>query len=576
MASFFRVTKPSRFLVVLRVLWLYLWGADEKIRYRLVLSIIGNTVAIILSVSAPLLFARVVDSISSFNTFVTTKTFLVLLITYVVIWSLSKILLCIREIIMFPVIERAIHLLALDLFQHIQLLPFLYHLKRKTGEITTTIEAAVQSFPPIIWPLAFVLFPLVLESLCVFIVIAFICGIYYSLILSTCLAFYVIATHCGFTKTLKWRRESNFSHFAATSKIVDSFLNFSSIKYFHTYNFEFQKINQALDLREHKVTNSLVKDQIVRVYQTIILSLSFLLLMVFTGYNLILNRLSLGEFVMIHTYMLQFIVPLEVFAQVFQMINQNFVKMEKALRTFKKPLEKKHGSIVVDQKEPLHIVFEDIWFGYHKKIPILKGITFEILPNQTVAIIGKTGSGKSTIVSLLLGFLEPWKGRILVNGQDLKNIDRESLINLIGIVPQDVTLFNDTIARNVLYADTSASQKQLMEAINIASLNETAQKFPQGLETIVGERGAQLSGGEKQRVGLARAIIRKPKLYIFDEATSSLDSKTEKQIIKNIETVSRNASTLIITHRLSTIAFADKIILLEKGSAEDKSYKTLM
>ena len=577
MSPFLKHIKSYKFLIILKELSPYLWSADKKIRYKLIFSVVFNLLAIVTSISTPIFFAYIIDSFSSsYAVPLSLSRFLTLLAAYVGIWSLSKVFLYLREIIMFPVMERAIHLLAFHLFQHIQLLPFQYHLKRKTGEITSTIETAIQAFPPIVWALAFALGPLIVESFCVFGVIAFICGIDYSLILVICLVFYVMVTRWGFIKVLRTLRKANLSHLTATSKVVDSFLNFSSTKYFHTYDFEFQKIKQALDSRETKITNSLIKDQMIRLYQTLILSCSFLLLVLFTGYNLMLGKLSLGEFIMIHTYMLQFTLPLENFGQIFQMLNQNFVKMEKALRIFKKPLETKHGSTVLDKKKPLHIIFEDVWFGYKKETPILKGITFEIFPNQTLAIIGETGSGKSTIISLLLGFLEPWKGRIFINGYDLKDLDQESVIDLIGVVPQDVTLFNDTIAHNILYANMSADQKQLMDALTIASLNETIKKLPQGLETIVGERGAQLSGGEKQRIGLARAIIRQPKLYIFDEATSSLDLKTERQIIKNIEAISHNASTLVIAHRLSTVAFADRIIILEKGFIKDKSYSSLV
>lgn len=576
MFSFLKVIKTCKFLITLRGLGPYLWSEDRRIRCKLVFSVVCNFLAILASVSTPVLFARIIDFYSSHGAFLSHSWFSILLIVYVGVWSLGKIFIYLREIIMFPVMERAIHLLAFHLFQHIQLLPFQYHLKRKTGEITSTIEAAIQVFPSIVWSLAFTLGPLIVESICVFGIVTFICGISYSLILAICIIFYVIATRWGFTKALRALRQANLSHLGMTSKIVDSFLNFSSIKYFHTYDFEFKKIDQVLDYRETKITNSLVKAQMVRVYQSLVLSFSFLFLMVFTGYNLISNKLSLGEFVMIHTYMLQFALPLEGFGQIFQMLNQSFVKMEKALRIFKNPLDIKKGSVILDKKKPLHVIFEDVWFGYQKDFPILKSVSFELFPNQSLAIVGETGSGKSTIVSLLLGFLEPWKGRIVVNGHDLKEIDQESLVNLIGVVPQDVTLFNDTISHNILYADMSASKEALRAALDAANLNKTIQKFSQGLETIVGERGAQLSGGEKQRIGLARAIIRQPKLYIFDEATSSLDSKTEKQIIKNIEAISQNVSTLIISHKLSTINFADKIILLEKGVIQDKSYDSLV
>jgi len=577
MFSFFKVVKLHKFLMILSLLWPYLWSADREVRCKLVFSIVFNLLAILASISAPIIFARIIDSFSSFHSLsLSYSWFLILLMVYVGIWSLSKIFTYLREIIMFPVMERAIHLLTFDLFQHIQLLPFQYHLKRKTGETVSTLETVIQSFPPIVWSLVFALGPLIVESVCMFGVVAFICGFFYSLILSMCLIFFLIVTSWGFMKAIRPLRRANLSHFATTSKIVDSFLNFSTTKYFHTYNFEFKKIDQVLDSRESKITKALIKNQMIRVYQTLILFLSFLVLMVFTGYDLIHGKLSLGEFIMIHTYMLQFALPLESFGQIFQTLNQSFTKMEKALKIFKNSPESRKGLVKLDRKKPLHIIFDDVWFGYQKDVPLLKNVSFEILPGQTLAIIGETGSGKSTIVSLLLGFLEPWKGRIIINGYDLKDVNQESLLGSIGIVPQEVTLFNDTISHNILYANMSASKSRLMNTLDIANLKKAIQKFPEGLETIVGERGAKLSGGEKQRVGLARAIIRQPNFYIFDEATSALDSKTETQIMKNIEIISRKASTLMIAHRLSMVAFADKILLLEKGSIKDRNYDSLI
>lgn len=573
----YNIEKLVKSLKLLRTLWPYLWGSDKKIKFNLISSITFNFLAIIVSVIIPIVFSYLIDSFGSVLSISLKNTWVfTLLVSYVSIWSLSKVFIYLREIMMFPVMERAIRLLTSKLFQYIQLLPFQYHLKRKTGETLSIIETAIQSFPPIVWALAFAVVPLVIESICILGVITFICGISYSLILTMCLVFYVLTTRWAFKKALRPLRKANFFHLMASSKIVDSLLNFSSVKHFYTYEYEFQKINQILDSREKKVTLSLVKNQMVLVYQSVIFSASFLMLMLYAGYNLVSNNLSLGEFIMIHTYMLQFTVPLEGFGHVFQTLNQSFVKMERVLKVFKTPLESKNSSIILDQTQSLHITFENIWFGYKREKPLLKGISFELLPQQTLAIVGETGSGKSTIVSLLLGFLEPWKGRILINGHDIKNIKQESLIKLVGIVPQDVSLFNDTVSYNILYANMAASQKMLMNALTTASLKDTIEKLPQGLETIVGEKGTQLSGGEKQRIALARAIIRQPKLYIFDEATSSLDSKTEKQIVKNIKNISSNISTLIVAHRLSTVAFADRIILLEKGVAKNVSYNSLI
>lgn len=562
-------------LSMLRTLWSYLWDNEKKIKISLITSVACNIISILLSTTIPVFFCYIINSFgsTSLENFI---WFLTLLIAYVSIWSLSKITILVREILMFPAMERAIRLLTSRLFQHIHLLPFQYHVRCKTGEVASIIETAMNAFPPIVWSLTFALGPLIIESSCILGIVTFICGSTYSFMLAMFLMFYAIVTNWSFKKSLRPLRKANYSHLVASSKIVDSLLSFSSVKYFYTYNYEFEKIDKVLDSREQKVTYSLIKDQMVRVYQVFVVSTSFILLMLYTGYNLILNNLSLGEFIMIHTYMLQFTVPLEGFGQIFQTLNQNLVKMERVLKVFKIPLESKNKSILLDENQQFHIIFDNVWFGYKKELPIFKGLSFELLPQQTIAIIGETGSGKSTIVGLLLGFLKPWKGRILINGYDIKDINQESLIKLIGIVPQEVNLFNDTIAHNILYANMLANQKMLVNALTAASLKDTIEKLPDGLETIVGERGLQLSGGEKQRIGLARAIIRQPRLYIFDEATSSLDLKTEKQIVKNIESISSNASTLIVAHRLSTVAFADRIILLEKGVIKDKNYDSLV
>lgn len=562
--------KPSNIFKILGELWPYFWNNNRKLKHRLIFSVICNFLAIGRFVVIPVLFSNIVDTYSFFH-FGNIKTswFLTLLVGYVLVWWLGKIFLCTRELLMLPVMERAVRALSSSLYQHIQLLPFQYHLKRKVGEITSAIETSIVAFPLIVWAIVFILGPLLIESLCVIGIVGYICGGSYALILGVSLLLFVITTRFGFIKTIRPLRDANSVHIWVMSKIVDSLLSFASIKYFHAYKYEFEKIDRELEVRESKIIDSLVKDHMVPIYQTFILSGSFLFLMLFTGYNLILGKISLGEFIMIHSYVLQFTLPLERLGQVFQTLNQNLVKMERAFLVFKESFEDKRGSVLLDSHESLHIVFEDVWFGYQKEAPLLKGVSFDLSPGKSLAIIGETGSGKSTILNLLLGFLKPWKGRVMVNGYDVRDIEQKSLINLIGIVPQEVTLFHDSISHNILYANFLADEKMLLDTINLSSLEKTIKKLPEGLQTIVGERGSKLSGGERQRIGLARAIIRHPKMYIFDEATSSLDSKTENQILKNIKTISNNVSTLIISHKLSAISFADRILRLDDGVLEE-------
>lgn len=554
-----------KLLKTLKVILFCAWSKDKKIRYQFVISIISNFLFLVSTTLLPILFRYTIDSYSQASSEHNETLFLFFLMLYIITWLTSRFFFYLREINVFPVMENIVYSLSLKLFKHILSLSFQYHTGRKTGQITSSIEAINNSTPSIILNLFFSICPLIIESSFAFLAILYFCGFIYASIIAGSFILFICFTNSNFLKLFRLFHKASIARSTTSAKIVDSLLNFSSIKHYHAYEYEFAKAEKIFKTQEVTQKEAYVKAETGRFYQTSIISLLLCLLIFYSGYNTMNNNLSLGSFMMINYYIFHFMVRLETFGQVFQQFNQGLIRMAKALQSLNYPIEPKWGPIRLNSEEPLHIIFEDVWFGYDINNPILRGVSFELRPNNVLSIVGESGSGKSTIIGLLLKFYVPWSGRILINNHDLQDIDHQSLIDLISIVPQDICLFNDTIYNNIHYANPMATQDKILEAINNSCLEKSINNFPFGLETIVGERGIQLSGGEKQRVSIARAFIRSPKLYIFDEGTSALDINTEKEIISSLKTVSKNAGLILITHRPSALWGSDQVITLEMG-----------
>lgn len=521
----------------------------------------------------PFVFSKIVDG---HNFAIYSKqgaySFMFSVLAFALLWFFSKVLYFLREVLMFPVMERAVTCLTFDLYKHTISLPLSEHLKRKTGELTSILENALECFPPIVWSLAFSLGPTIIETIGTAVILGYVCGFYYSFILLIGFILFILTSLYGLRKSYPKLNGANQTRISTAGDILDSLMNFASVKYFHNFEYELKKIRNILSHRESKVVDSLIQNEMTSVYQAISLVFTSILIISFSGYGLLKGQISIGKFIMIQGYVLQFTKPLDNFGYILQMLNQSIVKMSKALELFDQPVPKHSGQLNLKESEPLSIEVRNVWFAY--KNDILKGCSFDLKAGETIALVGETGSGKSTLINLILGFVRPIRGEILINGHNVNDIAHESFMRSVGIVPQDVSLFYDTLRYNIQYANPNKDDNELLtRAIHAAQLEKTIEHLPQGLETMVGERGTQLSGGERQRVGLARAIIRQPKLFIFDEPTSSLDSRTEYQILKNISEITRNTqiSSIIISHKLSTVSFADRIYILEQGILKEIS-----
>jgi ATP-binding cassette subfamily B protein len=352
---------------------------------------------------------------------------------------------------------------------------------------------------------------------------------------------------------------------AVSTKLVDSLLNFETVKYFNNEEHEFNRLNESLTKYESASITNQYTLSYLNIAQTVVIMAGIIIMLMMSAYDIKAGAISIGGFVVINAYMLQLYQPLNFFGTVYREIRQSLIDMENLFTLLKEKPNIKDSDQSIKLSEDASIEFRDVSFDYDPKRTIIKNISFNVPNGKKVALVGPTGAGKSTISRLLFRFYDPKEGDIFINKQNIKDISQQSLRKLIGVVPQDTVLFNDTIFYNISYGDPTASNDQVYEAAKSADIHEFVTGLPDGYETLVGERGLKLSGGEKQRVAIARAILKNPAIYFFDEATSALDSSTEKEIQKNLQKISQNKTTLVIAHRLSTAADADEILVLQEG-----------
>jgi ATP-binding cassette subfamily B protein len=361
--------------------------------------------------------------------------------------------------------------------------------------------------------------------------------------------------------------------------MVDSLLNFETVKYFNNENHEFRRLDESLEKYEFAANKSRYSLSILNVAQTSVIMTGITIMLIMTTFGIKNNIISVGGFVVINAYMLQLYQPLNFLGTVYREIRQALIDMENMFNLLdEKSNIQNHGNLLLSKdSDETKIEFNNVKFGYDEKRVILKGITFKVPNGKKVAIVGPTGAGKSTISRLLFRFYDPTSGTIYINNEDLRNINQESLRQKIGVVPQDTVLFNDTIYYNIAYGNPQATREDIINAAKVADIHNFIKSIPDQYDTLVGERGLKLSGGEKQRVAIARTILKNPSIFFFDEATSALDSSTEREIQENLEKISKGKTTLIIAHRLSTAADADNIIVLDKGEiVEEGTHEELL
>lgn len=550
----------------LRSLAPYLWsrgGSEAKTRVLVALVFLAG--AKVATVYIPIVYGSIVDSLATQadNVILVPVS---LIIGFGILRVLSIAFAELRDAIFTKVAQRAIRDVALRTFRHLHTLSLRYHLERQTGGLSHAIERGTKAIDFLLRFMLFNILPTLLE-------IAFVCGILWSLfsflyafITFTSIVVYIAYTMIVTEWRLKWRRRMNETDQRANSRAIDSLLNFETVKYFGNEDFEASKYDVDLQKYERASVVSKSSLSLLNIGQAFIIGVGLTLIVLIAGYDVADGEMSIGDFVMVNTFLMQLYIPLNFLGFVYREIKQSLTDMEAMFYLLTTEPEVRDMPVTYDLRPgPGLIEFSNVSFGYDPRRTVLSDVSFRVEPGQKFAIVGPSGAGKSTIGRLLFRFYDADNGVISVDGVDIREATQESLRANIGVVPQDCVLFNDTILYNIAYGRPEATQAEVEEAARQAAIHDFIISTPDKYETLVGERGLKISGGEKQRVAIARTILKRPRILIFDEATSALDTTTEREIQNSLNEISQNTTTLIIAHRLSTISDADKIVVLNEG-----------
>ncbi len=558
----------------MRALLPYLWpeGALE-LRVRVVLAMVLLAAAKIVNVYVPILYKQTVDVLTGegMGTAAVIVVPLFLLVAYGVARILTVAFAELRDAVFAKVAQRAIRTVALQIFRHLHVLTLRYHLERQTGGLSRSIERGTKGIEFLLTFMLFNVLPTLFEISLVCGILWWLYGVWFALV-----TFVTIASYIGFTLLvtewrLKYRREMNEMDSEANTKAIDSLLNYETVKYFGNEEHEAQRYDGALRRYERAAVWSKSSLSIVNIGQGVIISVGLCGVMIMAAHGVVGGRMTIGDFVLVNSYLVQLYLPLNFLGFVYREIKNSLTDMDDMFSLFGVEAEIKDrpdaSELAVSRGD---VEFDRVDFGYDTRRQILKGVSFKVPAGKTLAIVGPSGAGKSTISRLLFRFYDVDRGAVRIDGQDVRDITQRSLRAVIGIVPQDTVLFNDTIFYNIAYGRTGATREEVEEAARLAHIHDFITDQPDGYETTVGERGLKLSGGEKQRVAIARMLLKEPRVLLFDEATSALDSHTEKEIQANLREVSVGHTTLIIAHRLSTVVEADEIVVLEEGRISER------
>lgn len=549
-------------LSVLPFIWVDNWG----MRFRVLLSLLFTAAMIALHVSLPLFFRKIVNSLSACTPKDPIYFISMLLVGYGILWTVSQIITQLRAIVLYRSLEHSMRLLAMKVFNHLLSLSLRFHLDRKTGAITTAIERAEDGLDHIFWGIFLYVINTLIEIVIVITILTLLFGFLYSGILAFIMITYLLFTSMALAKSVEVQERYNEKREAAGARIVDTLLNVETVKYFNNEKYEQQQCDEILKEQEDAGVAKYQFDSISEMGQNIIIGTGLVVLTWLSGTAVMQGKMTVGDFVLINGYLLQFIYPLNHFGYIIRSIRKGLNDVNSAMNLLALKPEIKDAPNAIDLKiTDATITFDNVHFAYDERRPILKGVSFTVPAGKSIAVVGATGSGKSTIARLLYRFYDIKEGAILINGHDIRTITQDSLHRAIGIVPQDTILFNNTLYYNISYGNPLAPEHVVKQAISMAHLDGFIKRLPDGYKTEVGERGLKLSGGEKQRIAIARVLLKKPAIYIFDEATSALDTKTEREIQNNLEEISVGATTLTIAHRLSTVINSDMIIVLDHG-----------
>ncbi|WP_207462425.1 ABC transporter ATP-binding protein/permease [Azospirillum sp. SYSU D00513] len=552
---------------VIRSLLPYLWPRDAVgMRVRVVVAVALLIAAKVANIYVPLFYKEAVDALAPSEAGLAVTIPLALIVAYGLSRVLSLVFAELRDAVFARVAQRTIRKVALSVFQHLHALSLRFHLERQTGGLTRSLERGTRAIEALLRYTLFSIVPTLVEIALVCIILWRMFGVWYAVATFVTVFGYIVYTFLVSEWRLKLRRIMNDTDNKANTKAIDSILNYETVKYFGNEAHEARRYDQALQSYEVAAVRSQQSLSLLNIGQSAIISVGLAVIMGMAAGGIARGTMTLGDFVLVNTYLLQLYQPLNFFGVVYREIKQSVLDIESMVALLGVDRE------VADRPDapPLavqggEVRFEDVRFGYDPRRPILKGVSFTVPAGKTVAIVGPSGAGKSTISRLLFRFYDINEGRVLIDGQDIREVQQASLRAALGIVPQDTVLFNDTIAYNIAYGRPGAGPEEVERAARLAHIHDFVLGLPDGYQSMVGERGLKLSGGEKQRVAIARTILKNPAILLFDEATSALDTHTEREIQANLREVSRGRTTLVIAHRLSTVIDADEILVLEAG-----------
>ncbi len=555
---------------VIRSVVPYLWPqGDTGVKVRVVTSLAALFLSQIIAVITPQFFSNAVDALAPEEPSAATYLGLGavgLVLAYGFARLMSVGLQQLRDVIFTKVGQGALRALALETFTHIHRLSMRYHITRKTGGLSRIIERGVKGVEFLLRFLLFSVGPLIVQLVLIAAVLFVTFDVWYLVVVVVTIGLYVWFTFAVTEWRVKIRKEMNDQDTDANQKAIDSLLNFETVKYFGAEKWEADRYDSAMEQYMHAAIKTNYSLAFLNFGQSLIITSGLVGVMVMAAIGVQNGTLTVGDFVLVNAYMIQITMPLNFLGTVYREIRQALIDMAGMFELLRQPAE------VVDKPDANvlkvqggEVVLDDVHFGYDKERAILKGVDLTVKPGQTVAIVGSSGSGKSTIGRLLFRFYDVTKGALRIDGQDVRDVTQESLHALVGVVPQDTVLFNDTVHYNIAYGRPTATEAEIIAAAKAAKIHDFIASLPDGYETTVGERGLKLSGGEKQRVGIARTLLKNPPILLLDEATSALDTETEMEIQAELKAMAQGRSVITIAHRLSTIADADQIVVLEDG-----------
>jgi ABC-type transport system involved in Fe-S cluster assembly fused permease/ATPase subunit len=552
----------------------YLWPPGEPgLRARVVISLVLLVFAKAANVLVPIAFARAVDSLApqAGGAGAIAAVPIALVLGYGLMRITSSGFNELRDAIFARVQGRATRRIALQVFQHLHALSLRFHLDRQTGGLSRMLERGTRGMTFVLDFLLFNIIPTIFEILLVSLILWGMFDVSFTIVILGTVGVYIAYTLLFTEWRLRFRRAMNETDTEANTRAIDSLLNYETVKYFGNEAHEARRYDGSLERYEKAYVRSEVSLNGLNFGQQAIIGLGLTIVMLMAASRVANGGMSVGGFVLVNTYMIQLFQPLNILGFAYREIKQGLTDMEAMFRLMREEREVADKpcapALAVTAGE---IRFEDVRFGYRPDRTILKGVSFTVPPGRTLAIVGPTGAGKSTISRLLFRFYDTSGGRVVIDGQDVRDVTQDSVRAAIGVVPQDTVLFNDTIRYNIAYGRPSASQEEVENAARLAQVHDFVLRLPDGYDTKVGERGLKLSGGEKQRVAIARTLLKNPRLLILDEATSALDTRTEQDIQAALRDAARGRTTLVIAHRLSTVVDADEILVLQDGQVAER------